>query len=81
VYSGCSRALPQASAERFRPSACTGNAFSASAWNRFKHANPHTFPGGLQSRLRGRLRVQMHAYLVAAAYNLIRMAKLSPVPA
>jgi hypothetical protein len=34
--------------------------------------------GGLrQTRYRGRARVQMHAYLVAAAYNLIRIAKLS----
>jgi IS5 family transposase len=35
--------------------------------------------GGLrETRYRGRARVQMHAYLVAAAYNLIRIAKLSP---
>ena len=35
--------------------------------------------GGLrQTRYRGRDRVQMHAYLVAAAYNLIRIARLSP---
>ena len=35
--------------------------------------------GGLRkTRYRGRARVQMHAYLVAAAYNLIRIAKLSP---
>jgi hypothetical protein len=25
--------------------------------------------------------VQMHAYLVAAAYNLVRIANLSPAPA
>lgn len=38
--------------------------------------------GGLrQTRYRGRIRVQMHAYLVAAAYNLMRIAKLSPAPA
>ena len=38
--------------------------------------------GGLRrTRYRGRARVQMHAYLVAAAYNLIRIAKLSPAPA
>ncbi len=38
--------------------------------------------GGLrQTRYRGRLRVQMHAYLVATAYNLIRMAKLSAAAA
>ena len=38
--------------------------------------------GGLRrTRYRGRERVQMHAYLVAAAYNLIRIAKLSPAPA
>ena len=37
--------------------------------------------GGLRkTRYRGRARVQMHAYLVAAAYNLIRIAKLSPTP-
>jgi transposase len=38
--------------------------------------------GGLRkTRYRGRERVQMHAYLVATAYNLIRIAKLSPAPA
>jgi len=38
--------------------------------------------GGLrQTRYRGRLRVQMHAYLVATAYNLIRIAKLSAAAA
>ena len=38
--------------------------------------------GGLrQTRYRGRTRVQMHAYVVAAAYNLMRIAKLSPAPA
>jgi IS5 family transposase len=35
--------------------------------------------GGLRkTRYRGRSRVQMHAYLVAAAYNLLRIAKISP---
>jgi IS5 family transposase len=38
--------------------------------------------GGLRkTRYCGRARVQMHAYLVAAAYNLVRIAKLSPAPA
>jgi transposase len=38
--------------------------------------------GGLRrTRYRGRERVQMHAYLVAAAYNLLRIAKLGPAPA
>jgi IS5 family transposase len=38
--------------------------------------------GGLRrTRYRGRERVQMHAYLVAAAYNLVRIAKLSQAPA
>ena len=38
--------------------------------------------GGLrQTRYRGRTRVQMHAYVVAAAFNLMRIAKLSPAPA
>lgn len=38
--------------------------------------------GGLRkTRYRGRQRVQMHAYLVAAAYNLLRIARLSPCPA
>jgi transposase len=38
--------------------------------------------GGLRkTRYRGRERVQMHAYLVAAAYNLIRIAHLAPAPA
>src|ERR1700687_980017 len=37
--------------------------------------------GGLRrTRYRGRQRVQMHAYLVAAAYNLVRIARLSPAP-
>ena len=35
--------------------------------------------GGLrQTRYRGRARVQMHAYLVGAAYNLMRIARLAP---
>jgi len=38
--------------------------------------------GGLRrTRYRGSARVQMHAYLVAAAYNLVRIARLSPAPA
>jgi transposase len=38
--------------------------------------------GGLRkTRYRGRERVQMHAYLVAAAYNLIRIARLRPAAA
>jgi transposase len=38
--------------------------------------------GGLRkTRYRGRERVQLHAYLVAAAYNLIRIARLAPAPA
>jgi transposase len=37
--------------------------------------------GGLrQTRYRGRARVQMHAYLVGAAYNLLRIARLAPIP-
>jgi len=35
--------------------------------------------GGLRkTRYRGRERVQMHAYLVATAYNLVRIARLAP---
>ena len=38
--------------------------------------------GGLRkTRYRGRDRVQMHGYLVAAAYNLIRIAHLTPASA
>jgi hypothetical protein len=38
--------------------------------------------GGLRkTRYRGRERVQMHAYLVGAAYNLLRIARLVPAPA
>ena len=38
--------------------------------------------GGLRkTRYRGRKRVQMHAYFVAAAYNLLRIARLAPAPA
>jgi len=37
--------------------------------------------GGLRkTRYRGRERVQMHAYLVATAYNLLRIARLLPPP-
>jgi transposase len=37
--------------------------------------------GGLRrTRYRGRERVQMHAYLVAAAYNPLRIARLAPAP-
>jgi IS5 family transposase len=37
--------------------------------------------GGLRkTRYRGRARVQWHAYLVAAAYNLLRIARLAPAP-
>jgi len=34
-----------------------------------------------QNPLPGRARVQWHAYLVAAAYNLLRIARLAPAPA
>jgi transposase len=35
--------------------------------------------GGLRkTRYRGRARVQLHAYLVATAYNLVRIARLAP---
>jgi transposase len=38
--------------------------------------------GGLRkTRYRGLERVQMHAHLVAAAYNLVRIARLAPAPA
>ena len=38
--------------------------------------------GGLRkTRYRGRERVQIHAYLVGAAYNLLRIARLSAAPA
>jgi transposase len=38
--------------------------------------------GGLRrTRYRGLDRTQLHAYLVAAAYNLLRIARLSPAPA
>ncbi len=38
--------------------------------------------GGLRkTRYRGRERVQMHAYIVAAPYNLVRIAHLAPAPA
>ncbi len=37
--------------------------------------------GGLRKTCyRGRARVQWHAYLVAAAYNLLRIARLGPPP-
>ena len=34
-----------------------------------------------KTRYRGRARVQWHAYLVAAAYNLLRIARSAPAPA
>ena len=38
--------------------------------------------GGLRkTRYRGHARTQLHASLVAAAYNLLRIARLSPAPA
>jgi IS5 family transposase len=38
--------------------------------------------GGLRrTRYRGLDRTQLHAYWVAAAYNLLRIARLSPGPA
>ena len=38
--------------------------------------------GGLRkTRYRGLDRTQLHAYWVAAAYNLLRIARLSPAPA
>ena len=38
------------------------------------------YPGTLPAVARsGRERVRLHAYIVAAAHNLIRIAKLSPV--
>ena len=37
--------------------------------------------GGLRRTLaRGLRRVQLHAYLVGAAYNLLRLARLRPLP-
>ena len=37
--------------------------------------------GGLRrTRYRGLHRTQLHAYLVAAAYNLLRIARLIPTP-
>ena len=40
--------------------------------------SPHPGPG---SRYRGLPRKNLWAYLVAAAYNLLRMVKLMPAPA
>jgi hypothetical protein len=38
--------------------------------------------GGLRRTLmRGLARVQLHAYLVGAAYNLLRLARLRPIAA
>ena len=35
--------------------------------------------GGLRkTRYRGRERIQLHAFLVATAYNLVRIARLAP---
>jgi IS5 family transposase len=40
-----------------------------------------TVGGPRKTRYRGLDRTQLHAYLVAAAYNLLRIARLSPAPA
>ena len=40
-----------------------------------------TVDGLRKTRYRGRDRVQMHAYMVASAYNLIRIVHLVPAPA
>jgi IS5 family transposase len=39
-----------------------------------------TAGGFRKTRYHGGKRVQMHAYLVAAAYNLLRIARLVPAP-
>jgi len=36
------------------------------------------YGGSRRTLLRGLARVQMHAYIVGAAYNLLRMSRLSP---
>ena len=37
--------------------------------------------GGLRrTRFRGIARVQLHAYLIGAAYNRLRLSRLRPVP-
>jgi IS5 family transposase len=40
-----------------------------------------TVDGPRKTRYQGLDRTQLHAYLVAAAYNLLRIARLSPAPA
>ena len=40
-----------------------------------------TYGGLRRTRFRGIARVQLHAYLVGAAYNLLRLSRLRPVPA
>jgi IS5 family transposase len=52
------------------------------------HATPEKIASSIASppslartRYRGLERTQLHAHLVAAAYNLLRIARLSPAPA
>ena len=59
-----------------------------SRWCERGDSNPHGFTRQILSlvclrktRYRGLRRVQMHAYLVAAAYNLLRIVRLAPAPA
>jgi IS5 family transposase len=82
-YRGRSVARPGGSALDARTVRHSGYAISQWIRKRVEEAFGwmKTVGGPRRTRYRGRARVQMHAYLVAAAYNLIRIAKLSPAPA
>ena len=72
------RAVVGALTENERPPASRGGSDNSPL-----ERQPHQGGCARQTRksIRGRARVQMHAFLVAAAYNLVRIAKLSPAPA
>ncbi len=75
------RARPRSSALDARTVRHAGYALSQRIRKRVEEALGwmKTIGGLRKTHYRGRARVQMHAY--AAAYNLIRTAKLSPAPA
>jgi transposase len=76
-------ARPGGSALDGRTSSQTGYAVSQWIRKRIEEAFGwmKTVGGLRKTRYRGRERVQMHAYLVGAAYNLLRIARLLAAPA
>jgi hypothetical protein len=75
--------LPGGSALDARTTHCPGYAVSQRICKRIEEAFGwmKTVGGLRKTRYRGCQRVQMHAYLAGAAYNLLRIARLVPAPA